>query len=170
MPDFDVVVIGAGPAGLACALESARRGQRPLLLEKEPLVGGIYCISATRLQSVYNDYPGRWSPAHEDLWQRTLTWFQNTAEAWPDTEARAGLIRQHGEAAIRTCLRQYEQLRFGRLCSYLRQREPTALAGFSILIYELDDAEVREALTGPPVKEAAFPARPIVNGPAGPAQ
>ena len=41
MPDFDVTIIGGGPAGLACALEATRLGRRPLVLEKDPRVGGI---------------------------------------------------------------------------------------------------------------------------------
>lgn len=41
MPDFDVTILGGGPAGLACALEATRLGHRPLLLEKDPQVGGI---------------------------------------------------------------------------------------------------------------------------------
>ena len=33
---FDCIVIGAGPAGLFCALHAAMPGQRILLLEKNP--------------------------------------------------------------------------------------------------------------------------------------
>lgn len=41
MPDAELVIVGAGPAGLACAYEALRRGLRPLVLEKEARVGGI---------------------------------------------------------------------------------------------------------------------------------
>jgi len=37
----DVVIAGAGPAGLACALALVRKGRPPLLLEKDSRVGGL---------------------------------------------------------------------------------------------------------------------------------
>ena len=41
--DFDVVVIGSGPAGQNAALEAAERGARVLIVEQEPQVGGA-CV------------------------------------------------------------------------------------------------------------------------------
>ncbi|MBK8978493.1 MAG: NAD(P)-binding domain-containing protein [Planctomycetes bacterium] len=37
---FDLVIVGAGPAGLACALEATRLGLRFVVLEQEPGLGG----------------------------------------------------------------------------------------------------------------------------------
>jgi len=39
--ECDVAVIGGGAAGLAAAAEIARRGRKPLVLEREPHLGGI---------------------------------------------------------------------------------------------------------------------------------
>ena len=41
MPNPSLYIIGAGPAGLACAREAVRRGLRPVVLEKDPRIGGI---------------------------------------------------------------------------------------------------------------------------------
>lgn len=41
MSHHEVIVIGGGPAGLACATELARHGVRPLMLERESEAGGI---------------------------------------------------------------------------------------------------------------------------------
>ena len=42
MQHFDVLVIGAGPTGLACALEAQRLGQRVVLIDKGCLCNSIY--------------------------------------------------------------------------------------------------------------------------------
>ena len=39
MADFDVIVVGAGPAGAAAALELARAGRSVCLLERGPFPG-----------------------------------------------------------------------------------------------------------------------------------
>jgi thioredoxin reductase (NADPH) len=39
-PDYDVIVVGAGAAGLAAAIESAAEGMRTLLVEREEVAGG----------------------------------------------------------------------------------------------------------------------------------
>ena len=67
-----------------------------------------------------------------------------------DPEARAALISKVGAANIDTVLRAFEELRFSRLCMYLRQREPDDHVGYSILIYRLTDEDLAEALEGDP--------------------
>jgi thioredoxin reductase (NADPH) len=42
MTDFDAVVIGAGPTGLACGIELTRRGVRTLIVDKGCVVNSLY--------------------------------------------------------------------------------------------------------------------------------
>ena len=48
-----------------------------------------------------------------------------------------------------TAVRLHDELRTARLMAYLRQRPPLATAGYSILIYRLDQAMLDAALRGP---------------------
>ena len=45
MNDWDVIVIGAGGAGLMCAIEAGKRGRRVLVLEHNDRVGKKIAIS-----------------------------------------------------------------------------------------------------------------------------
>jgi len=42
MTTYDVICIGAGPTGLACAMEAKRAGMRPLVIDKGCLCNSIY--------------------------------------------------------------------------------------------------------------------------------
>ena len=81
---------------------------------------GLYCISATSLSEVYSDYRGPWRREWERQWRDPAT---------PVTPR--------------------ELLRFSRLCKYLQNRTPEANAGYAILIFRLDAAELRTILEGP---------------------
>ena len=45
LPDFDVIILGAGAAGLLCAIEAGKRGRRVLLLERAEKIGKKILIS-----------------------------------------------------------------------------------------------------------------------------
>jgi predicted Rossmann fold flavoprotein len=45
MTDFDVIILGAGAAGLMCAIRAGQRGRRVLLLDHGPAVGAKILIS-----------------------------------------------------------------------------------------------------------------------------
>lgn len=42
MTEFDVVIIGGGPIGIACGLEAKKKGLRYLILEKGPIVNSLF--------------------------------------------------------------------------------------------------------------------------------
>ena len=41
-PDYDVVIVGAGPTGLACGIELKKLGLRVVLLDKGCVVNSLY--------------------------------------------------------------------------------------------------------------------------------
>lgn len=101
--------------------------------EVRPLREGVYCISATMLQTTYLSYTGRWCRAYEDAYQNAL--------------------REVKTAAItRELAKRFHQLRFARLAAMLRQRGPDAQIGYSILIYNLTEQDVAAAQFGPPAE------------------
>lgn len=114
-----------------------------------PLTGGVYCISATMLQSLYLQFRGPWNRAYEEKYRTVLadvTRYHNTRD---NQAARLRLEQDQGTVFWSNRFRQYAQLRFARLVSYLRQREPDDQVGYSILIYRLSNEQVHEALYGP---------------------
>lgn len=92
--------------------------------------GGLYCISATLFQGIYTKTPGPWTASYEALYQDLRR-----------RRARGPLSTQDAVALL--------HLRFGRLRHYLATRTPDGMAGYSILIYRLTDADVARALNGP---------------------
>ncbi len=54
---WDVIVVGAGPAGMMAAGRAAERGKRVLLLEKNPDVGAKLLITGGGRCNVTNDTP-----------------------------------------------------------------------------------------------------------------
>ena len=106
-------------------------------LKPLPLAAGLYCISATTLQGAYTPRPGPWSKKHEEAYQQ--------------------LKEQLSKSPTQEQIRSLERARFLRLLAFLRQREPVANIGGSILIFRLDDADVHAALEGPPAELVPLP-------------
>jgi len=114
---------------------------------KEPgptLEAGTYLISATSLQHVVSRAPGRWCKPYEQLYQRVRQQL---------TDVRAGKLNLPDEA-LHDLYTKHRWLRFARLSASLRQREPDDWVGYSILVYELTDADIDAALHGPPAELA----------------
>ena len=112
-----------------------------------PLTGGVYAVSATMLQSVYSLVPGPWAMPYEQHYQEALADLRRIAGTSDEAERQ-----QRTSAFLRDKFPLFEQLRFARLCAFLRRREPDDNVGYSILIYRLSDQDVREALYGPPAE------------------
>jgi hypothetical protein len=132
------------------------RRERPLYA----LTGGIYCISATMLQSVYTRAPGPWAVPYEAAYQRTRI----DIERFGSLTREALVPSDRERAAWRRLTSDFEQLRLARLSAYLRRREPDDQIGNSILIFRLTDREVQDALTGPPAELLPHPAIEGLDG------
>jgi 4-amino-4-deoxy-L-arabinose transferase-like glycosyltransferase len=103
-----------------------------------PLSGGAYCISATMLQQVYSPFPGPWAAPYEQLYRQVFSNLNILERS--DPQARQRLLDEKGAPFWNNQGAMFLQLRFARLCAYLRQREPDDNVGYSILIYRLSDA------------------------------
>lgn len=69
MPDFDVLVVGAGPAGSAAALELARRGRSVCLLERGPFPGSKNMYGGVVYGRILDTLiPGWWEEAPVQRW------------------------------------------------------------------------------------------------------
>jgi hypothetical protein len=109
---------------------------------------GVYAISATMLQLVYLPGQAAWNAERENKYQqlrRNDPRFR-ALKAGPErqTEFMGGITPDEWNHAWA----QFEQLRFARLCQYLRARQPDGMAGYSILIYRLTAGELAAALEG----------------------
>ena len=115
------------------------------------LHGGIYCVSATTLQSVYAREIGPWCRAYEEQYQIALVQVEGYRATAPEPSAVA-LGANDGAVSSVKRIRVFERLRFERLCAYLRHRTADAQVGYSIFVFNLTDAELERALYGAPAE------------------
>jgi 2-enoate reductase len=86
-----VMIVGAGPAGIRCALTAAKRGHDVTLYEKEPYIGGLV-------------YPGSRPKCKEDL-ARLYEWFrdelaESAVKLVLNTEATPAMIEREAPDAL----------------------------------------------------------------------
>jgi phytoene dehydrogenase-like protein len=111
MPDYDVIVVGSGVNGLACAALLARAGKHVALLERNDWFGGAIKTDELTEQGFKHDVFSAWHPlwvggaAHaqlgDDLAQRGLEYLNTehpTATMFPDGYAAFMLRTAEGNA------------------------------------------------------------------------
>jgi 4-amino-4-deoxy-L-arabinose transferase-like glycosyltransferase len=108
--------------------------------ELSPLEPGTYCISATTLQQVYSFQHGKWTGQYESAYRLALARSVNHF----DLPANDSVVNG----------KSLQRLQFARLCAYLRKRDPIANLGNSILVFQLNQRELDQALYGPPAELA----------------
>lgn len=108
---------------------------------------GVYALSASMLQHVYASLRGDWTLENERKYQqlRLSEAFFGVAQKEP---ANSEEFKSISKPEWETAWRLYAQLRFARLCHYLRVRQPDAMIGYSILIFRVDQKELDDALGG----------------------
>src|SRR5207253_4295281 len=117
-----------------------------------PLTGGIYCISATTLQSAYASELGQWCVPYEQHYQAAAAGIRRYHDTASDPARRVAMIANDGALNWAKKIKDFERLRFERLCAYLRHQAPAAQIGYSVFVFELTDDEVNRALYGPPAE------------------
>ncbi len=120
------------------------------------LRGGWFVISATMWQRVYTHVRGPWTAAYEARYQQLRPWIRQlnatlTAPAH-DPEGRVLTTTELSELLI-----DFEHLRFGRICYFLRDRQPDARIGASLFAFHLTDGELNYCLGAPIPPDARLP-------------
>lgn len=111
---------------------------------------GVYCIGATMLQHVYSarGLQGPWTLELEKEYQRMREFEPAFDVYFRDPAERAKMDQAASPDKWQRARARHDQLRFARLCHYLRARAPDAEVGYSILIYRLSAEEVAAATAG----------------------
>lgn len=128
-------------------------GERQLV---PPLRGGWFVISATMWQRVYTHVRGPWTARYEARYQVLRPWIrQLNATLTAPAHGPDGKVLTTGE--LTDLLIDFEHLRFGRLCFFLRGRAPDARIGATLLAFHLSDAEMNYCLGAPLPADVRLP-------------
>ncbi len=138
--------------------DPAYEGIRATMLPSLPAVGasrpwhalapGVYAISATMLQQVYSSISGDWTLALEKEYQDLRPLEPLFLEFQNDPARHAALLRDAPAEKWTAGWNRFEQLRFARLCHFLRVKKAETSVGYSIRVYRLSAEEVRAATAG----------------------
>ncbi len=151
-PHYDVVVIGAGAAGMSAALFAAMRGAKTLLVEKTAFVGGTSAFSAGSLWIPNTRHAVGGSDSAENV-ERYL---QQIVGNRADAALRARFLKA-GPEAVEILERQSEvKLRaYARHPDYRSELDGAALAGRALEPLPFDGRLLGDAfrLIRPPLPE-----------------
>ncbi|MCE9606498.1 MAG: hypothetical protein K8U03_16520 [Planctomycetia bacterium] len=111
------------------------------------LSDGVYCISATMLQTVYlPPFSGPWLESYEQNYRKILPYIAEFERSGADPKRRAAILEKYGAQLLKVTA-DFELLRLGRLCAYLRNREPVHIVNGSILVYRLSADDLNGAFS-----------------------
>lgn len=109
---------------------------------------GLYVISATMLPPLYHGKVDTfWNPAHERAYQQLRQTLRPFLEG--DKAAKLALTPTRPPREWLALLEDFYDLRFSRLATFLRRREPDDVINHGVLVYRLTQADLDRALDGP---------------------
>ena len=112
---FDVVIIGAGGAGLAAAVEASEAGASVVVLEKMPFIGGNTMVSGGGL-----NVPGSWAQEAVGVDDSIELYFEDTMKGG-DNLANPSLVHILADNALNAALWLKEDLGVGFMEDRLQQ-------------------------------------------------
>lgn len=138
-------------------------GVAPAINAAQVLRPGLYCVSATHLQAVYQQPFGPWCEAFEETYRRARAYVQGgaadaagaadiVARSRTDRLAVAPEGQRDDPTVTEAAVYAFNVLQTGRLLAFLRHRVPDDDVGGSILVFRLTAADLEAALAGPPAE------------------
>jgi hypothetical protein len=110
------------------------------------VTAGTYLISATMLQPLHHNVWGPWNERYEREYQASRE--KVAPFLSDDPRVRAAAFARVSLDELATILREFEEHQFGRLTAWLRHREPDDFINASVLVFRLNEADLRAALEG----------------------
>lgn len=150
------------PAYSVVAAGTNDDGQTRAVLLRRPevwkLTGGTYLISATLLQlPIWGEFQ---EANYQELRQHTRPLVSPAT-----TEEYFAALSRYGVKPAGELLAEFETVRMNRLAAFLRGYTPDASVGHSILAYKMTDADIDQALEGPPPYRRSEQDRTLSAGP-----
>jgi len=108
----------------------------------QPLEPGVYCVSATMLSGVCSGVPGDLDPTEDEERRKLEAIVRRLHTAGEGSDLWQAMMARRPEHEWQLMFDVHAQLRFIKLCSLLRQREPDATLGSAMLIYRLTAADI----------------------------